>query len=124
MVSSADPLTAGTGRGWRFESIAPLTLGPGTYVVGAHYGTAADQFVGQATYTLASGVTFLDSRVTVGAIDGFAEPNSSSEFGADGYFGSNLLSVPEPASRAMLIAGFGLVGGSLRSRRGRAACAA
>jgi len=126
MVDSGDPLTGDAGGGWRVRSISTLVLGPGTYVLGAHYttiGLDGDYFVGQTGFTLADGLTHLDSLVTTGAILGFSEPVSSSDFGALGYFGPTMriTPVPEPAAWAMMIAGFGLIGAGQRRLRQRTA---
>jgi hypothetical protein len=49
---------------FRYTAIPPLTLTPGTYVIGAFYETASDATINQAPdFTTAPGITFQDNRV-------------------------------------------------------------
>lgn len=130
-VSSADPLTtsASAAGDWRFQTITPLFLAAGTYVIGAHYPTFEDNgayFAAAASITTDPVVTFGAGLATTGDVNGFARPTSP--VGAQfypGFFGPNLTlaPVPEPATWALMILGFGLTGGSLRRRDTAAASA-
>jgi hypothetical protein len=87
---------------------------------------------GQATVTLDGSVQDLLACNTSVCIDGFALASPTSMFGGAAYIGgptyggelepyvqgnwSMTGSVPEPASWAMMIAGFGLIGGAMRRR--------
>ena len=89
---------------WLFQDIAALTLGPGTYVIGAFYSTSADTVIGNATgLTLDSNLSYLASRAGSGGsfdqpgVYGLVEP---------GVFGPNMqleaAAVPEPNMLALL----------------------
>ena len=81
------------------------TLGPQT--TGGYYATAAQAFALDATtsmFTLAAPQT-----VKFWIFDDFLSDNS-------GGVSLNVAAIPEPASWAMLIAGFGLVGAAMRRR--------
>ena len=106
---------------WKFHSIAAVQLVAGqTYIVGGQ---------GGAEYTgLISNVT-VDSRITYGT-DLFTDVGTQndplvmptdSEGEPHGWFGGNVElasgAVPEPASWALMLGGFGAIGGAMRSRR-------
>ncbi|MGH6998727.1 MAG: PEPxxWA-CTERM sorting domain-containing protein [Phenylobacterium sp.] len=120
VVTSADPLISG----YRFASIAPLTLKAGsTYVVGAaDYGFYRDPIPVVGTMTIAPGVTYLESRYFRGT--GLHLPEgvmTGSQPAGNILLGS---AVPEPATWAMMIIGFGAAGAMVRASRRRLASAA
>ncbi len=107
---------------WRFAAVSLTLLAPGTYTVGAYYPTNQDGFIGssaanKAVLSSASWLTFGEGRVTVGGTEFFTRPDTavSDQFNP-AFFGPNFMSqaVPEPASWAMMIAGFGLAGTAAR----------
>jgi hypothetical protein len=114
--TSALVLSASTAGDWRFENIAPLVLGPGTYVVGAFYSDSSDPVMANATLALAPQISFLASRASqevafaMPGVYGLVEP---------GVFAANVRinAVPEPAS--MLLLGSGLAALVARRRRSR-----
>ena len=73
-VSSAStPVASASAAGdWLFNSIAPVLLAPGTYVVGAYYATGADFVMANATITTAPQITFAASRASSNGVP--AEP--------------------------------------------------
>lgn len=99
-------------HGWRFESISPIELTPGTYKLGAYYPTNADPFVvdlvdNPATLQFSPHITFGEDFVTTGGTEFFTEPNTPTGV-ANGYFGPNarFSAVPEPTTLvALLVAG-------------------
>lgn len=106
---------AAAGAGWYGLSDLELDLGPGTYWVGfasggdgfaaQHFGGASNPLGNEAYYTPAGTYTDADGanlawRLSVAA------------------------SAPEPAAWAMMIVGFGAVGGALRRRKPARALAA
>ncbi len=99
----------------------PVLLARGNYVIGGSIseGGKFPLFLDQVVS--ASGYTWTGSREGVGI--GFAEPK-----GAEGGYGnqgialvnfsfSQISAVPEPATWAMMLLGFGVIGTSLRRRR-------
>jgi hypothetical protein len=113
---SALVLSASNAGDWRFENIAPIVLGPGTYVVGAFYSDSGDSVMANATLALAPQISFLASRASTEAafampgVYGLVEP---------GVFAANVRinAVPEPAS--MLLLGSGIATLVARRRRSR-----
>ena len=89
-------------------SITPLTLGPGTYWFGLQNAAAG----GDPAYWDINNGPSVAFENTIGNVNGnlFAGSNSTS-FTLTGD------AVPEPASWAMMLGGFGLVGGAMRARR-------
>jgi len=115
--------TASNGR-WLFESLTiPLTLVPGTYIIGADYPTGNDVVrTSVATLSTAPGLAFVQGRFVSTPTSGFDFPDSTFAT-TGGHFGPNLLltdsisSVPEPASFTLLALGaLGVAGYSWRWR--------
>ena len=110
--------------GFRYNDITRLALMAGeSYVVGAFYpGDFATGFGG-----FLGGSATVDKHLTINeqreiGTGKFELPTIVDDAGA--FLGPNLKlanGVPEPAAWALMIAGFGLVGAQLRSRRGIAA---
>ena len=104
------------GPGWHGLTDLDLELGPGTYWVGfasggdafaaQHYGSAPNPLGNESYYTPTGGYTDVDSANLAWRITSFAS------------------TVPEPATWAMMIFGFGLVGTTLRRQRNADSAAA
>jgi len=109
--------------GFRYVALAPVALTAGDYRVGALFTNASGDdslyFSGGGNIVSSiSGVTYGDARFALGST--LSDPTVSAGSG-DGYFGPNLLlqsgAAPEPASWALMLGGFGMIGGVLRGRR-------
>lgn len=107
---------------WRFAAITPLTLTAGNrYFIGGQDTDAdSDSYVTSVSnLVLAPQLTFIGSAVSP-AGSGFAFPSSINNTTTGGRFGPSFqfnAAVPEPASWALMIVGFGLVGVSMRRRK-------
>lgn len=110
--------------GFRYGSITPATLGVGTYQIGALFTDGGDAlfFPNSGAVTTIAGVTYVSGAFSEGAT--LRNPDVIGTE-APSYIGPNLLleaaadpvgAVPEPSTWAMMIAGFGMVGGALRRR--------
>jgi len=125
LVSSA-LVTRQNEVGGYFYSVltTPVLLARGNYVIGGSI-AEGDKFPVFLTQLVsASGFTYTGSREGVGI--SFAEPKDGD--GSDGSYGpqgialvnfsfSQISAVPEPATWAMMLLGFGVIGTSLRRRR-------
>ena len=128
LIASATVNGTGTAIGhFVFAPISGATLNPGNgYLV---VGTMPFGY----NYTWDTAGFATDSRINYTAFTDRYTANLSAAFDpvnrgstANGYWGANLLitgAVPEPASWAMLIAGFGLTGAMMRRRRSTAIAA-
>jgi hypothetical protein len=111
---------------WRFQSILPVLLPAGDYVIGAYFLTDTDHFRGssdtaEVDLTLADWLSFGGIRISNGADgDFFQQPTRpmSDEFNP-GMFGPNFLSkaVPEPATWGLMLVA---LAAATRVRRRRA----
>lgn len=119
-AGAAQASASGLGH-WLFEDVPLITLGAGSYVIGAFYADSdLDSVPAFATdLTLAANILYLTSRASTGT--GFAEPGV---YGAalPGVFGPNfriasITEVPEPASLALI--GWGLAAAAAVRRRQR-----
>lgn len=100
---------------FRYVNVAPLVL-TGTSQIQATSGT--DNYTWNTTnFATASGVALVGNYWELGNSPVFLSTPQNDV--RDGYWGGNLLgaAVPEPASWAMLIIGFGAVGATARRRR-------
>jgi hypothetical protein len=114
-AGTTDPLI----DNFRYADVAPLTLQAGTYFIGATWlsGDDPNVFTGDpGTVTTVPQISYDAAAYASGGV--LADPTSIVT-AAQGYFGPNLLisSVPEPATWAMMVIGFGGLGAALRSRR-------
>jgi hypothetical protein len=118
-------IPAGTGGtlldGFRYVSIAPLTLTAGTYTIGGFYAALSeDRFLSFVpSITGASGVSYGGSR----SADGFVFPIGNVFGFPNGWFGPNFeftTGVPTPDSGSTVsLLGFGLLGlAALRRKLG------
>lgn len=106
----------------RYIGVTPISLASGTqYFIGGRdtsgdndsYLTSVSNLVTDAA------ITFNGSAASAGG-DGFAFPGSINNISTGGRFGANfqfsVAGVPEPQSWALMIVGFGMVGGVMRRR--------
>jgi len=98
------PATGGEGQ-WIFQSVSPVQLGAGTYVIGAHYPTprgdmiTTDIFRGALDPIPPPSISWNNQR---GGGSGFVFP-SNVAVNIVGGFGPSFLLVPEPESISMFI---------------------
>jgi hypothetical protein len=109
------------GTGFRYASVTPFSLASGQqYFIGGRdlVGDGDNYLTNVSSLTTNSAIAFLGTaRSSNGS--GFAFPNIvvnnvSGRFGPNFQF--NVAGVPEPASWAMIIIGFGLAGAAMRRR--------
>lgn len=103
---------------FRWGSIGPVTLGPGRYTIGG-------EFLGDGTFnSFATGIvthsafTYGSDRQIIGS--GLNLPTRSiGAYGSNGILevSFSTAAVPEPASWALMISGFGMAGAMIRRRR-------
>ncbi|WP_293406694.1 PEPxxWA-CTERM sorting domain-containing protein [Phenylobacterium sp.] len=120
IVTNADPLI----DSFRYGSITPFTLAAGqTYIVGAaDLAYYRDPIPTAGTLATAPGLTYLGSRYYRGTELHFPAGETTTK-----WIGANILlgsAVPEPATWAMMIIGFGAAGGAIRASRRRNALTA
>jgi len=80
---------------WRFESIPPLVLQPGNYVLGATFVSSGDASRAVVTTSTPDEITFVGNRECTGGCSGLTFP-ANSNIVDDGYFGPNLRFSPPP----------------------------
>jgi hypothetical protein len=115
-VSLGSPVNNGDGIDITLASFSTgsVSLAAGTYYLVLQNGVTANHDLAAWDNNNGPSVAY---HKTFGALDGFLRPGSNSEsFQILGTAG-----VPEPASWALMISGFGLAGASLRRRRGAVA---
>ncbi len=115
-VSNADALVGH----YRYDSITPLLLGTGSYVIGGQFFSNGTFPVQLAGVSRDPAMSYIADRQIQG---GFAFPTQSyGTYGPQGialvnYSIAQTSAVPEPASWAMMLVGFGGIGMSLRRRK-------
>jgi hypothetical protein len=120
-VTSANPLT----NGFRYQSITPFTLQPGTYVIGSYMPTGNDYGTSLASYSTQSPITYTRNLYLYGS--GFTIPTDEwvgydgGNFGPNFQFVSASTAVPTMTEWGMIIfmtlAGFGSAYYLRRQRR-------
>lgn len=128
-VTTASALVASTSAAgaWRVETVAPVRLAPGSYVIGAYYpagssGLALDGGVRNATISTMPEIAFAIARGSAGS---FGMPGSLFNNYSPGVFGPNFTaspapSVPEPTTLTLLaLAGLGATASRARRRPSR-----
>jgi hypothetical protein len=97
-----------------------LTAGQVYFIGGVDTATDGDTYVTSVTsLTTDAAVSFLGSAVSANG-SGFAFPNRINTITLGGRFGPNFEftpGIPEPATWAFMILGFGVIGGALRRRK-------
>ncbi|MEQ1547464.1 MAG: PEPxxWA-CTERM sorting domain-containing protein [Chakrabartia sp.] len=114
------------GADFLFTSLTPFTLASGQqyFIGGRDLINDGDSYVTSVSgLTVSPQITFLGSAVSTRG-SGFAFPSSINNITTGGRFGPNFEftdlgtgAVPEPATWAMMLAGFGMIGGAMRSRK-------
>jgi hypothetical protein len=111
--------------GFRYADIGSLTVGPGTYFVGALYLNGADTVVFPGTsvidFAVNPRISYSGATYAPGGV--LASPTTAPPTPNLGYFGPNLLidSIPEPQDWVLFVVGFSLVGFAARRRKAEAA---
>lgn len=116
-VTTADTLL----NGYRYHSIAPLILTPGSYLIGGTTGNDLFQSLASGV-TTASGITFGAGRFTFTNDSALTYPTTTSNQGI-AYFGPNFTvsgasAAPEPSTLGLLMGGVGTMAGIALRRRG------
>ena len=108
-VSNADPLVGH----WRWAKVARQTIN-GTYQI--HGTSGSDNYAWNTNgFGTNAAINYLGNTWALGTTPVFLDFHQDDT--GDGYWGANLTNmVPESASWAMLIAGFGLTGAAMRRR--------
>ena len=111
---------------FRFVTVPSVALTPGEYLV-AGVSDTNNYTWNDTGFTVDSNITYDDNRwfqTVAGAAPGFN--NVVRNDVNDGYWGPNLFfgapvfaGVPEPTTWALMILGFGMVGGAMRRRQAR-----
>jgi hypothetical protein len=110
---------------FRYSEIDGVRLVAGaTYMLGASDYGFGDGYLLDADVGSMNGITYLNSNY----LEGFGLLRPTKVGFAGGYFGANMLTgavnavsaVPEPSSWALMLVGFGLIGGTMRASRRRA----
>jgi hypothetical protein len=115
---------SGTGgtldSGFRFVAITPVVLSAGQSFLAGGFNSSNDAIIRYTTATTIPGITLGSTRFDPEPYGSFQAPTEQQGPDFDfGYFGPNfqVAAVPEPATWALTIAGFGLVGAMSRRRR-------
>jgi hypothetical protein len=120
LVKSSDTLV----DRFRYAGISNLQLAAGnTYMLGAADYGFGDGYLLDADVASIDGITYLNSNY----LEGFGLQRPTKLGAPGGYFGPNMITnqvnavaaVPEPATWALMLVGFGVVGGTIRSARRR-----
>ena len=119
--------TAASGNAYAFQSVRPFTLVSGNKYSVYAYGFGNDNLIYNSFHdSYKSSIVFdnLGGALTngFGRYGGMDPKNDqtvgySSEFGAGSFVATAVTAVPEPATWAMMLMGFGMIGVGVRSRR-------
>lgn len=109
-------VASSSGNGsWRFASITPFALAPGTYRIAVGYGSSGDDEVRFGTTVVTSiGVSYIEQAFSSGGAGTGAFPSNTN---SNVLFAANLMvesAVPEPATVLLSLAGFVLL--AIRAR--------
>lgn len=121
VVNVGTPVASASANGlWQFQNFAPISLGPGTYLIGSVFGNSAPSAQVLAPFSTLPDVTLLDS-VQGPFGGGLAAPTSSVGFSIFGptFSVAAASSVPEPGSMLLLATGIVGLAGVQRAVRGR-----
>jgi hypothetical protein len=113
----------------RYIGVTPISLASGQqyFIGGRDTGGDGDSYLTSVSNLVTdAAITFNGSAASAGGA-GFAFPGSINNISTGGRFGANfqfsVAGVPEPQSWALMIVGFGMVGGIMRRRAPHAAVA-
>lgn len=120
--------TAASGNAYAFQSVQPFTLVSGNNYSVYAYGFSDNNLIYNSGFADPKNSSIVFDNLGGALTNGFGryggmDPKNdltvgySSEFGAGSFVATAVTAVPEPATWAMMLMGFGMIGVGVRSRR-------